>query len=203
MTGNRMITVLYRLTWSTQVARTISKANRALNGLKLIRKYFSTNELISLVTSNFYSILYYNAEVWLLESLNVKLKKNLMSASGNALRMCWHYRKNEESFVNLHQISNRATPEQMSKYKLALALYRTFNNQLPVNEWLHLNNQIVTMTRQTSFSTRKINNYRIGLNILVNRFHELNGEVPCDWLNLSFNSFKIKMKEKFITNTMH
>ena len=54
-----------KLNWGPQVANTISKATRTLNGLKLIREYFNTKELV----------LYYNCEVWMIESLKTSLKK--------------------------------------------------------------------------------------------------------------------------------
>ena len=41
------------LSWSKHVRTAVMKANRALNGLKLIRKYFNVNELLQLITSNF------------------------------------------------------------------------------------------------------------------------------------------------------
>ena len=39
------------------------KATKALNAIKLIKKNFNSDELLRLVTSNFYSILFYNSEV--------------------------------------------------------------------------------------------------------------------------------------------
>jgi hypothetical protein len=44
-----------KLQWNEHVAKAISKSNYSLNGLKLIRKYFSTKELVNLVTSNYFS----------------------------------------------------------------------------------------------------------------------------------------------------
>jgi hypothetical protein len=44
-----------KLTWAVQVD--IHKANKALNTIKFIQKYFSTKKLVHILTSNFYSIL--------------------------------------------------------------------------------------------------------------------------------------------------
>ena len=46
-----------KLSWNTQIANSITKANKALNAIKIIRKYSNTKELLSLITSNYYSIL--------------------------------------------------------------------------------------------------------------------------------------------------
>jgi hypothetical protein len=49
-----------RLQWAQQVANSVSKANKALCAIRYIRRYFTTKELLGLITSNYYSILYYN-----------------------------------------------------------------------------------------------------------------------------------------------
>jgi hypothetical protein len=115
------------------------KSARALNAIKLIRKYSNKHELLQLFRSNYYSILYYNAEIWLSESLHFTLKKPLLSASGKALRVALHYPDPLISYIQLHRIASRATPTMLCKYSLALQLYWTFNNQLPEIERLDLN----------------------------------------------------------------
>ena len=58
-----------KLTWDPQVASTVAKSMRALNALRLISRFFSTKELTQLVTSNVYSILFYNSEVWCVNNI--------------------------------------------------------------------------------------------------------------------------------------
>ena len=59
-----------KLQWSPQVNQCIKKSLKALHAIRLIKSHFKETELKQLVTSNFYSILYYNSEVWHLPSLN-------------------------------------------------------------------------------------------------------------------------------------
>ena len=47
----------------------------------------------------------------------------------------------------------------------------------------------------------KHNRLRLGFNTISNRLWYLNDKIQLDWLNLSFETFKIKMKELFITET--
>ena len=188
-----------KLQWADQVASTINKANRALNAIKIIRRFFSTNELLTLVTSNFYSILFYNSEVWHIPSLNQELKHSLFVASAGALKMCKHYHDPYESYYEIHSTTKRATPEMLCKYKLSLLLYKTFNEQVPEDEWLHLNDNIVLTSRQTKFKCVKNNYFRVGLNCLANRFHYLNDLIPIAWLDAPFNSYKIKCKSLFLS----
>ena len=76
-----------KLTWSQHVANTINKAQKALHTIKIIKKYFTQSEILTLLTSNFYSILYYNSEIWHLPSLKPELKQSLLSASATALKL--------------------------------------------------------------------------------------------------------------------
>ena len=96
-----------KLNWSDQVSSAIMKANKSLNAIKLIRKFFSTPELLQL-TSNFYSVLYYNSEIWNSPYLSYISKHLLMSASGHALRVCLHFWVPNASFVDLHKITKKS-----------------------------------------------------------------------------------------------
>ena len=53
-------------------------------------------------------------------------------------------------------------------------------------------------SRQTKFMTSKENRLKIGMNIVSNRFFYLNGKIDLNWLNLSFDSFKLKCKLIFM-----
>ena len=64
-----------KLQWHIQVQNSINKRKSALNALHLIRKYFTKTQLLQLITSNYYPILYYNAEIWLLPCLSPPLKQ--------------------------------------------------------------------------------------------------------------------------------
>jgi hypothetical protein len=72
----KVLSVLFdsRMQWSKHVQSAIKKSARALNAIKLIRKYFTAKELIRLITSNFYSVLFYNSEIWHLNSLKQRDK---------------------------------------------------------------------------------------------------------------------------------
>ena len=69
-----------KLQLTEQVSNTIKKGNEFL-ATKLISKFFNVNEIKNLPTSNFYSVLYYNSEIWHLPKLNPYLKNLLMSTS--------------------------------------------------------------------------------------------------------------------------
>ena len=62
MVSSRKINVLgvifdQKLQWSDHVAHCIQKSRKALTAIRLIKKFFTTKELLQLITSNFNSIL--------------------------------------------------------------------------------------------------------------------------------------------------
>ena len=64
---------------------------KALNAIKLIKRYFTKTELLQLITSNVLSILYYNSEIWHLPNIKSNLKQNLLSVSANAIKISMFY----------------------------------------------------------------------------------------------------------------
>ena len=192
-----------KLTWSAHITKTITKAYKSLNAIKLIRKYFSIKETLLLLTSNFYSVLYYNSEVWLIPSLNLNCKKMLLTASSNALKLAYNYRFPFISYLNLHNMAKRATPSMFTNYKLALMLHNLYNSDLMSDEWIHLNLNQVFTSRQTMFHINKNNNLNVGMNALSNRLHLINDKIPLEWMNKSYNSFKMSCKNYFLTNSQN
>ena len=41
---------------------------------------------------------------------------------------------------------------------------------------------------------------KVGMNLISNRFYYLNGKIEMDWLNLSYNTYKVKCKNYFSEN---
>ena len=187
-----------KLTWSNQVSQTTQKAKKALHAIKMIRKYFTKNEITMLLTSNFYSILYYNSEIWHIPNLAPELKQLLMSASANALKLSQPVTNQMQSYVDVHKECKRAQPEQMMLYKHAIMLHKLYNENFPEMDWLALNFQQTTTSRQTNFCIVKNNNFRIGNNILTNRISILNNKIELKDLNMSLPAFKVLYKSKLL-----
>ena len=96
----------------------------------MIRRFFTKNELNNLLTSYYYSVLYYNSDIWLIPSLKPQLLQQLLSASASALKMISYTYDQSISFEQIHSILNRATPKMFMAYKHALMLYRIFNDTI-------------------------------------------------------------------------
>ena len=187
-----------KLQWSEHVANCILKSSKALTAIRLIKKFFTTKELLQIVTSNVFSILYYNSEIWHLQSLKSNLKQKLLSISARAIKTCVKYCTNEYSFIRIHSMFNRSTPDEFLLYRHALCLFKLMNDQKWTLEWAALNfNQILT-SRQTHFMSIRNNSKKVGLNAFANRCHALNGRIPLEWFNKSLNTFKVNCKNEFL-----
>ena len=153
-----------------------------------------------LLTSNFYSILYYNCEIWLMNSLNTVLKQHLLSASANALKILGNKSDLRTSYDQLHRIHKRAVPLDVMKYRLAIQLHKLYNDNYTNNDWIDLNLQQNFNSRQTCVRITDCSNVKVGKNILVNRLGVLNNLISYDSLNLSLIAFKLHCKNIFLMN---
>ena len=163
----------------------------------MISKFFNITELLQLTTSNYFSVLYYDSEIWHLPSLHVNLKQKLLSSS--AKKMCAKYNTNDMPFIKLHELYHRAIPEMFLLYKLALSFFKLFNSNDCTTEWVALNFNQINTSRQLGFITSKTNIKRVGLNVLANRLYVLNGKIPLTLFNKSIDTFKVYCKKEFLS----
>ena len=122
----------------------------------------------------------------------------LLSASANALKLCNVLYDPSISYVDLHKLHNRALPNQFCIYRHCLLLHKVFNNSIPKRDWLDLNFQMINTSRQIYFEIQNHSGYKIGNNILPNRFSCLNKKITLDMLNLPVETYKIKCKRMFL-----
>ena len=189
-----------KLQWSNQVSQAVSKSKRALHGIRLIKKYLTKDETRMLLTANFYSVLFYNCEIWMSEGLHARQKQLLLSASANALKLLGNVQDIRISFAQRHIYQKRAMPMDFSKYKLSIQLYKIYNGNDMDNEWLDMNTQQNFNSRLKLFQINDFSKTRVGRNIIANRMTVLNNQINLDWLNLSLISFKLKVKNLFLMN---
>jgi hypothetical protein len=169
-----------KLNWFEQVNQAaVIRSNKSLNAIRILRRYFTSAELNSLSSSNDSSILFYKSEIGNSSSLNYQCKQ-ILSASGRALRVSLHYLDPNISFFELYRIAERAPPSIMEECKIALQLSKTFNHMQPELDWDQLNWSQTNATRQITFGVIRMNNYKNGLNCLANKFHILKEKIPLD-----------------------
>ena len=160
----------------------------------------------TLLDSNFYSILYYNAVIWLFPEIGAPTKQALLSISANALRSCVMYNCSEISFINIHSICKKCTPNQIMLHENALQLHKSVNEVYNVSttELVFVLDNIISTCRQTTFEIARSNRFKIGMNTTSNKFYYLNKQISLAALNLTFVHFKkledpiLKVREDLI-----
>jgi hypothetical protein len=100
------------LKWTSQIDKAISESNKILHGIRIIKKFFGYDERKDLLTSLYFSKLYYGAEVWHLPNLSHPLKKSLKKASANALRMCTNAVNIFSTHTEIHKATKRSNPDE-------------------------------------------------------------------------------------------
>ena len=152
-----------------------------------------------LLTSNFYSVLFNNCEIWLSQGLNVRSKQQILSASANALKILSNRSDLRVSFAQIHSNEKRATPMNFANYRLSIQLNKIYNGSNDNDDWNDMNVQQNFNSRNEFFHINDFSNVKVGKNILCNRLTCLNGLIKLDWLNLSLIAFKLKAKSIFLT----
>ena len=62
------------------------------------------------------------------------------------------------------------------------------------DDWICLNDQQKFNGRNDHIQIVNKSNYKVGRNLLVNRFKSLSNKIDYSWFNDSFESFKVKCK---------
>ena len=192
------ITFDSNLKWTQQYSKAIKEANTNLYAIKRIAKFFNEEERKMLITSLFYSKLYYGSEVWHLPDRSTEQNKMIKFASANALRIISNEMTIYHTHTEIHKMAKRALPDQMIQYKHALMMYKLFRHCTPDNEFVHLNFQANLNQRLQHHKFLKMQNYSVGNNILLNRMCSLNNTILKSMTDVSYLSYKLKCKELFL-----
>ena len=174
------------------------EANANLYAIKRIAKFFNREEKTLLITSLFYSKLYYGSEVWHLPERTSAQNKMLKNASANALRITTKEITIFHTHTQIHKMAKRALPDQIIKYKHALMMYKLLRQCTPEIEFVQLNFQANLNQRLQHHNFVRKQNYNVGNNILLNRLCCLNNQIKQSMTNESYLTYKIKCKELFL-----
>ena len=202
ITSSKSINVLgitfdSKLNWQIQAQKAVTKSAKSLQAIKIIRNHFTKDELMKLVVANYYSILFYNAEIWLIPSLTRQTKNMIMSASASPLKICYQMYDRSVSFERLHKLMKRPTPNTVMELKHALILHKIYNTETPNNNWIDLFFNQNFNNRNPNANFIDTSRFKQGKNLLINRFTCINNKVPFHALNLKYSVFKRWCKNNF------
>ena len=176
------------MTWDQQYDHAAKSASHNLHAICIIAKYFNPEEKNTLLTSLFYSKLYYGSEVWHLPGRSLTQNKKLKFASVNTIRSCDRSISIFETHTHIHKSASQALPDQMIYYKQAITMFKLFQTCQPEQEFVHLNFQLNQNPRIHHANFSSMQNYDSGKNILLNRLAHLNDKIDKSWLDQSINT---------------
>ena len=113
----------------------------------------------------------------------------MLSASSAPLKLTSKDYNYMISFKNLHYMNNRATANQITLYKHALLLHKLYNCNTTSYDWLSLFFNQQFNSRQEYAHFVNTSRFKIGNNLLQNRFNVLNGKINLKWLKLSARNY--------------
>jgi hypothetical protein len=76
-------------------------------------------------------------------------------------------------------------------------MHKVFNDTIPKNDWLDLNFQIITTSRQTTVKVQNRSVFKVGNNILSDS-NRINKKIPVNILNLDICPYKVNCKNMFL-----
>jgi hypothetical protein len=141
--------------------------------LRIISRYFSPQEMVELLTPLFYSILYYEAKIWLSSALSATLKKKLWQKSSKMLKIYQKDWQGQYSFKMFHKISKRATPEMWSNYSAACGMYNVITTNVPEDTFVHLTENFLNSKINQGLQFTRSNRLKIGFNCLLYRLQKI------------------------------
>ena len=86
-------------------------------------------------------------------------------------------------------------------YKHVLLLHKIYNNENTSINWVDLFFTQQFNHRDPTVKFYNTSTYKVGNSLLTNRFTVLNGKIALNWLNDSFESYKIKYKNLFMSHS--
>ena len=83
-------------------------------------------------------------------------------------------------------------------YKHALELYKLYNSNDQNEDWIDLNVQQNFNGQNQKVQLTYKSRLRVGKTLLTNTLTLINNKIEYDWLNLTFDSFKVRCKNLFL-----
>jgi hypothetical protein len=195
------ITFAHNLSWTPHIEKVVKKASSVANRVRFIRQTLSTNQCLKILTSYYYSSIYYGSAVWLGAMTASNDWKLPNKAHYHALRTAARDYRKTMSRRSLDCMCKRATPKQWSYYCIASMAISILVTKQPGLLHDSIDGNISINGRRTNRpSFYDSSRTRIGRqsieNCLTETFKNLQ---DVDWLGtgLSKDAIRVRLKRMF------
>jgi hypothetical protein len=114
------------LDWSVHVDYSLQRSRHIIPRIKHLRKWLNSEELLRLITAQYFSIVFYCSPLWM-GGLSAASWRRINSAHYRALRAVYGDFKFKMKRSELDKISKRATPVEWASYAIASTVIKLFN----------------------------------------------------------------------------
>lgn len=115
------------LSWDCHVNYSLNRSRHIIPRIRHLRKWLNTDELLKLVTSQYFSIVFYCCQVWI-GCLTSSNWRRINSAHYRALRAVYGDYKCKIKRTELDKASRRATPSEWANFSTASTVIKLFNS---------------------------------------------------------------------------
>jgi hypothetical protein len=183
------------LSWNRQVDSALSKSHYVVKRIRYLSKWLTKDDRLKLVTSQYFSILYYAAPVWI-GSLNVAAWKRLNSAHYRALRAVVGFHVRKRSEIDL--MTKRAKPPEWARYSIASTVIKLYNSSdtniaKTLRSSAYVNDRL---PRRAKFIDQS--KFKVGKQSLPNRIGYLFSKMKFDWIgDITDDMLRKSLKKEF------
>jgi hypothetical protein len=188
------------LAWTDHVNHALNRSRHVVYRIKHLRKWLTKDELLRLVTTQYFSILYYACPLWI-GSLDSKCWRRLNSAHYRVIRAALGIFRSDMSRSELDKLSKRATPLEWSKYSITSTVIKLFNNS-DTNIAILLRDSVYVNDRKPKkgkFLDKS--RLKVGKQSLPYRIGPIFANLSFDWIDfhLSDDTLRRLLKQEFFT----
>lgn len=194
------LTFSHNLSWTPHIEKAVKKAASICNRVRFIRRSLNMDQTLRVLTSYYYSAVYYGSAVWLGSMTTSEEWKLLNKAHYRALRIVTRDYRREKSRKKLDEECKRATPRQWGFYTVATTAASIIANRNPglLYDLVYGNSTWNERSpgHRVFYDTSRL---KIGRQAFQNRLKEPFQRVKKDWynINLSKDGVRVRMKESF------
>jgi hypothetical protein len=115
------------LSWDKHIDNILNRTAFLIHRTKYLARWLKKEDLLKLITSQYFSIIYYAAPVWI-GSLTSKAWTRLNAAHYRALRACLKDYKKRKRKRDLDLEAKRATPAEWGMYSVVATVIKLYNS---------------------------------------------------------------------------
>jgi len=188
------------LRWNSHIANLVKKSQRMISGLRVICSKMTQDQIMKVITSQYFGALYYGISVWY-DALLKQDKLKLDVLHYKALRVAvndWGRLFPRDMLDTL----DRALPNAFAKYSLGSVIMTTMATRFPMRLYNAIMENHFTTRRNSTPQFFDNSSKKVGRQSLKNRMKTLIEKLGEDWtMQTTKQQIRRHLKKKFFIHT--